>query len=32
MNADIAGALVMLCVCVLWAGVAYVRGDFGGDQ
>lgn len=27
-NGDIAGALVVLCVCVLWAGVAYVRGDF----
>lgn len=26
-----AGAVLLLCICVLWAGVAYVLGEFEGD-
>lgn len=28
---DVAGAVLLLCIAVLWAGVAYVQGDFEGD-
>lgn len=32
MNADQAGALLLLCLFALWAGVAYVLGEFEGAE